>query len=135
MILIFLPALFYLLNVICDAVMDTLSFKFSTSIFQKYNAQFWNPAISYLNKYVDNTVAKGLKQFSILGIKITYPAALTDAWHLFKEIRELFTGLAIVSALFVTATISIPLLIVYLVALSVIRGYVFNLLFDDVFVL
>lgn len=49
-----------------NAVMDTLQFHFSTSIFKNLNQNFWNPNVSF----------KVLKNF--LGI------VRLDAWHLTK---------------------------------------------------
>lgn len=78
-VLIFLAGLF---NSICD----NITHHWSTSIFNspKFNAQWWNPAISWKNKYIDNDPTKGRKYFKILGIKIYNNVFFTDAWHMFK---------------------------------------------------
>jgi hypothetical protein len=61
------------------AVMDTLQFHFSTSIFRNQPAQFWNPAVSWINKYT-NSVTLAPKFFG----STTFLVFLTDAWHFFQ---------------------------------------------------
>ena len=97
-----IPLILYCLSGICDAVIDTLQFHYSKSIFTKYNEQWWNPAISWTNKYIDHDVNKGLRKITILGfITIDYPVQLTDAYHFFKMWREVFNTASITSALIV----------------------------------
>jgi hypothetical protein len=54
------------------AVIDTLDHHFSISIFAGLNDQWWNPAISWTNKY-DYSFPWNIVQIS-------------DAWHLFKTL-------------------------------------------------
>lgn len=72
--------------------MDTLAHHYSTSYFKGKKEVFWNPEVSWKNKYKDWPEDK----------RPAYPGATTwlawttDAWHLFKTIfLSLFT-LAIV---------------------------------------
>lgn len=67
---------------ICNAVMDKIAHHYHRSVFFNMNERFWNPTISWRNKYVDRDVAKGHRKVWIF----KYPVALTDAWHLFKSL-------------------------------------------------
>ena len=63
------------------------------SIFSKLDRQWWDPYVSWKNKYVDWD--GGIRtEKTIWGIK--YPTALTDAWHLFKSTMIVLIGLSIV---------------------------------------
>jgi hypothetical protein len=68
---------------ICNAVMDIISFKYYTSVFSKLNARFWNPEISWKNKYINFNPNMGRRK---LFWRINYPVQITDAWHLFKTL-------------------------------------------------
>jgi hypothetical protein len=84
------------------ATMDTLSHHFSTSIFKNEDKQFWDPSISWTNKYnilthVDGTkyyvhkklfkkdipipLTKGKKTFNVNTFE-----PLSDAWHRLKSL-------------------------------------------------
>ena len=83
------------LAAVCNAVMDTISFHHNISIFSRYNPNFWNPEISWKNKYVDwDNYRRLRKRFFFHWFVV--PAALTDAWHLFKSLMIIFLVLAIV---------------------------------------
>lgn len=83
---------------ICNAIMDTLFHHYGISIFNKSKSLFWsNPyTTSWLNKYVDRDVKKGLIKYKILFFKIEKPAAFTDAWHFFKSLMIITIILSIV---------------------------------------
>jgi hypothetical protein len=70
-------------SAICNAVMDVCSFHYQNSIFSRFNPQWWNPEISWRNKYVDGDPKKGFKKW-FFGL-LDYPTFLTDAWHFFKS--------------------------------------------------
>ncbi len=76
----------FVLAGIAEAVMDTLQFHFNRSWFGLLNATFWDPSISWKNKYKLNDPAYGPK---FLG-STTIFVGLTDAWHLFKLLRNFF---------------------------------------------
>lgn len=82
-----------MLAAICNAVMDTISFHYIKSIFSKLNRQWWDPYVSWKNKYIDWDRGKRAEK-TIWGIK--YPTALTDAWHFFKSTMIVLMVLAIV---------------------------------------
>lgn len=117
------------LAAICNAVMDTVSFHYKQSIFSKYNPQWWNPAISWKNKYVDYSrfaeytgkVSKLEKRIFILNLfSIKYPTFLTDAWHFFKSLMIVLLGFAIV--------LYVPVVNIYVDIILV--GFAWNLTFN-----
>ena len=61
---------------ICKAICDNITHHWSTSVFNTYtfNERWWNPAISWKNKYD----ASGKRTF--------VPIVFTDAFHFFKGI-------------------------------------------------
>jgi len=62
-------------------IMDTLQFHFENSKYSKFkNQQFWNPKLSWENKYKEGSKLKKLL------LKTTLVFA-TDAWHLFQFIH------------------------------------------------
>ena len=65
-------------SAICKAVQDTLAHHYSTSIFAKWNGDFWNPETSWQNKYQNGIPAHGPRFFG----STTFLVALTDGWHL-----------------------------------------------------
>ena len=71
------------LAAIAKAVMDTLMFHYSTSIFKKRNRLFWDPAKSWRNKYALGKPEQGAKFF----LSTTLLVGITDAWHLFQMIK------------------------------------------------
>ena len=83
---------------ISKAIMDKLQFHYHKSIFKfnpvKFNQQFWDPLISWQNKYK----ADSMTEPKFYG-STTFLVALTDAWHLFQMIMifTLFMGVAITS--------------------------------------
>ncbi len=79
-LLIVISALFYALAGICKGVMDTLQFHFETSIFKDKNPVFWNPKISWKNKYKNRDPEQGPR----FPLSVTLLVFLTDGWHLFS---------------------------------------------------
>jgi hypothetical protein len=67
---------------IAKAIADTLIHHYTTSIFKYKDEQFWNPYISWQNKYVNGDESQGLKSTTILGIRIPVFVPFTDAWHI-----------------------------------------------------
>ena len=84
MIYYILSVLFFALAAICNALMDTLQFHWSTFRWKdKVNDQFYNPKISWRNKYIDGDPKKGMKfKFPFGGL-----SNFLDAWHFFKMIQ------------------------------------------------
>ena len=83
----------WVLAALCNAVMDTLAHHYPTSIFTKWDPQFWNPAISWKNKYKEGIKAYGPAFFLSTGMLVLF----TDGWHLFKSMMIVLIGIAIVT--------------------------------------
>ena len=73
---------------ICKGIMDKLQFHYWDSIFNspKLNKYFWDPAVSWMNKYKDLEVIN--KEPKFFG-SITFLVWTTDAWHLFQMLNNL----------------------------------------------
>lgn len=72
---------------ISEAVMDTLQFHFFKSKFSNFKKQlFWDPTISWKNKYKNGDPKQGPK----FSFSTTLLVGLTDGWHFFKLLRNLF---------------------------------------------
>lgn len=89
-LLIGLGVLLIIISGVTKAVQDKIQFHYYKSIFQKYNPLFWNPHLSWKNKWKNGDKKQGEKFF----LSSTLLVSLTDAWHLFGLIRNfsLFTG-------------------------------------------
>lgn len=86
-----LAVLFIILGGFCSAVMDTLMFHYSTSVFAEYKKLFFDPSISWKNKWKDETY----KTEKFWGSSTLFVFA-TDAWHLSKFLYHKFVILAII---------------------------------------
>lgn len=124
------------LAAICNAVMDVISFHYKQSIFTKFNPQWWNPAISWKNKYVDYSkfaeytgkVSKLEKRIFILNLfSIKYPTFLTDAWHFFKSLMIVLLGFAIV--------LYNPIINIYvdIILVGIVWNLIFNVFYNKIF--
>ncbi len=111
-------------SAMAEAIMDKLNFHFEKSIFvNKENQLFWNPIESWKNKWKED-----LKTEKFIGSSTIF-VFTTDAWHLFKFIKNtcLFIGLP----LLFMGDINI---IISMVIARVIYGLVFTLFFDKILV-
>lgn len=84
--------LFVLIAGAAEGIMDSLQFHFERSIFSIFkNRLFWDPKISWRNKWKDGDPDLGERfRFSS-----TLFVGLTDAWHLFKTVRNLLLFISI----------------------------------------
>ena len=83
MVSLILCLLFLAVGSAANAVMDKISFHFDKSIFWDKDKRFWNPAISWINKWKDGDPLKGE---SFWGSSRWF-VSLTDAWHRFKSFQ------------------------------------------------
>lgn len=89
-----LSIIFIFLAGICNSIMDTLSFRYNTSIFANTkHTQWFNPAISWKNKWKNGDHTQGER----FPGSSTIFVALTDAWHFSKTIMITFICLAIIT--------------------------------------
>jgi hypothetical protein len=111
-----------------ESVMDTLQFHYSNSIFYNFkNKLFWNPEISWKNKYKDGDPTEGPKFLFSTNLLV----GLTDAWHLFKLLRTFFI-FAGVFFIFINCQTTLMCLI-YVIVSRIIFGVSFSLSFDYLF--
>ena len=81
MISVITPCILVLVSSIAKAIMDTLQFHFSTSVF-KNTGSWFNPSTSWQNKY-------NWSKNKVITWLISNPlVALTDAWHFFGLIQR-----------------------------------------------
>ena len=132
MIYLLIPICLYALSNVADAIMDTLIHHFSISIFSNLNKSYWNPYLSWYNKYNGLDSSKGLKQIDLGLFKINKPVILTDAWHLFKTIKELLTVLAIASMLLLNLELTYDKIAYFLLTLIAVRALIFNLFYNKI---
>jgi hypothetical protein len=89
MITYIISLLFILGASICNSIMDILSHKYHSSIFnsKKYDPQWWDASLSWRNKYNNGNPMDGRRK--LFG-RVNYPVQLTDAWHFFKTLMIIF---------------------------------------------
>lgn len=69
-----------------EGILDTLQFHWAAfkNIHRSCNSWFWCPVLSWRRKYKDNDPSKGEKFFGSTTVFVW----VTDAWHLFKMLRN-----------------------------------------------
>lgn len=82
----------WILAAACNAVMDVLNFKFSTSIFRNMNPKWWDAKKSWRNKYKNGIKDLGPK----FPLSTTVLAFTTDAWHFFQFLSNSLVTLPLV---------------------------------------
>jgi hypothetical protein len=90
--LIILSAIFFILAALFNAGQDSITHHYNTSFAKALSLDegFWNPSLSWMNKYIDRDPAKGRRKIDLLLFKIEVPAAFTDGWHLLKTVSIFF---------------------------------------------
>lgn len=78
---------------VANGICDSLVFHYPKTGFEKGDT-FWNPYISWKNKYKDGDVNQGPK----FPGSTTVFVSLTDAWHLFKMLQLLCIKMAVLFA-------------------------------------
>lgn len=130
-----LAVLFYSCSGIMDALMDTIKDHFSESIFSKLNQQFWNPSVSWTNKYKNHDHTQGHATFTIFGIRFNTIDAFSDAWHISKVIREGYIVLAILSIFFCSSNCQTIQIIITFISLLIFRNAAFVLFYNRIFMI
>jgi hypothetical protein len=97
----------WIMAAISKAIMDKLHFHYNKSIFYKGHASidhdfFWNPQISWRNKYKKRNPEKGPRFL----FSTTVLVFLTDGWHLFQFFMGTFIVITVVTAYRITPSIS-----------------------------
>jgi isocitrate dehydrogenase len=109
------------------AMADKLTHHYNQSIFWKKPDMFWNPELSWRNKYVNGDPAQGLEKINVLGLKVPVFTPLTDAWHMANS--------AMICLLLLLPIVYIPQLPYGLdyIAAGVIYNTSFNLFYHKIF--
>lgn len=118
-ILVFLAGLF-------KGVSDTLQFHYAKSIFnqEQYNQSYFNPTLSWKNKYKDyNSGDKSPAFVASIGPLV----ALTDAWHLAQAIQILAWSLALFLSLFLGTLVLIKRKILFFMTFFLLNYLIFHL--------
>ena len=89
--MIYLPAILLILASACNGIMDLLSFRFHNSVFNGLNNKFWNPSISWGNKWKNRDIKQGERFWG----SSRWFVKFTDGWHLIKSFMILFILLAV----------------------------------------
>ena len=137
LLLLSIPIVLYCCSGALDAFMDTIKDHWSTFVWRdKVNAQFWNPAISWTNKYIDNDPTKGHKTFKLLWITFNTFDELSDVWHRLKILREGCNILAILCTQFAVTPIPIAwwIYIIEGLILAIARNKNFSLFYNKLLV-
>lgn len=114
-----------LIAAISEAAMDTLQFHFSESIFSKLNPHFWNPALSWDNKYKLGEPKLGAKFLGSTSIFVMF----TDAWHLFKSLRTF----SLFSAMFFVTLPNPNSVLVLVIIYRIFYGVIFTIFLNKIF--
>jgi hypothetical protein len=113
-------------SAVAESIMDKIQFHYDKSIFSQdnYKQTFWNPNLSWVNKWKDSSA----KQEKFLGSSTIF-VFTTDAWHLFKFFRNtfLFIGLPLLS--FGSMNIILAAILA-----RIIYGLVFTICFDKLLI-
>lgn len=110
----------FILAALSKAIKDLISHNYEKSIFFKYNNLFWDPSVSWKNKYKEGKKELGEKFLGSSTIFVMF----TDAWHLFGMFERIFL---IIGAFICKSMISLLLLyILFVVVFSATYHYFFR---------
>ena len=128
--------MFVLMSSMAEAVMDKVQFHWYKSIFsvnpRRYNENFWNPYFSWKNKYSNVETKKPKFPGST-----TIFVFLTDAWHLFKFVKNtsifMVIGFSFLVGYYYDFSYNHFLFgLIYFTSLRAIYGLNFTLFFDKI---
>ena len=94
MIWILISIIVVLVSGAAEGIMDSLQFHFDSTPFSKMNQLYWNPALSWKNKYKNGNPEEGEK----FPLSTTFFVSFTDGWHTMKLIRNTlsFVGIGLI---------------------------------------
>lgn len=121
--MVVLAFILLILSGVSKAVMDKTNFHYHVSIFNSWNPLFWNPELSWRNKYKKGLKGEGPKFFG----STTFLVWTTDAWHLFSFIYGILfaTGFLLIGR-YATLWMFIPAYITVRVVFELVFKYVFS---------
>lgn len=114
--------IFWIIAAALNSCMDNVKDHWYKSWFKTLNnPHYFNPDLSYLNKYKDRYVSQGMIKWWIFD----KPVFLTDFWHLCKSLMILSLCLSIVIAISCHDTYGFSAYVIFLV-----YGTTWNVVFD-----
>lgn len=123
--MVIIGLLCFIVAAICESVMDVLQFHYMCSLFKDFkNNIFWDPEISWRNKYKKGDPKEGPK---FIGSDTLF-VGFTDGWHLFKMFRTFCIFLGIFFLLLQFTSFWVSLLIV--VGIRIFFGIAFTIFYD-----
>lgn len=119
--------LLFALSQVCRAIHDTVWDHWEACVFNssRFKEYWWNPDISWENKYIMGRPDKGTRQ---LFWSVDYPVQLTDARHFFKFWEIAFNWGAVVVALYLRPEAGNILL--FIIFSFIAYNLVFSLFYD-----
>lgn len=134
---VILAVIFFALASMFNAMMDNVDHHYYKSVFQKFdNDQYFNPRLSWTNKYVDHDVDKGFIKWKVLGVEFNKPVFLTDFWHLTKSSYIVCICCCIALSLVVRTKYhrkdKITSALLYVCALGFLWNGIFNLFYNHI---
>ena len=117
--------IFILIFIIASSIasMDILKDNFNNSIFKDLDGYFWNPSISWKNKYLGGIKSNGRKYPNYLS---GFTDTFSDAWHIFK----LIVIICIIIGFSITKQFNIYYTIIYWLE----YGLVFKLFYSKILI-
>ena len=85
LIFVIIAAILFCVAAIFNATMDNIDHHYYKSVFSTFESeQYFNPSVSWTNKYIDHKVENGFIQWCIGPLCIDKPVIFTDFWHFVK---------------------------------------------------
>lgn len=135
--LIFTLVLVFLVIGGSNAIMDVLQFRFDKSVFSRFKGSWWNPSISWKNKWkVENgellyVNGKPVERFFLSSTLFVF---VTDAWHFFKFVMNTSMYYGLYSVLGEVAYYALGARLLILLYAICARSFSFNVLFDRILI-
>jgi len=125
--MIWIISIAFLLAGLAEGVMDWLQFRLPLQIKHKWvYHQFWDPRISWKNKWGYSTVTPD--RYEKFFLSTTVLVFLTDGWHLMKWFRNRFIDVALI-AMLVQGDVCIWWAFAYIIIIRIAYGIGFYLTF------
>lgn len=133
-----LAILSYALAAFCKGIADTLQFHFMDSVFNRVGLRprFWNPKLSWENKYKRDKSGHLIQPLTPrFPGSTTFLVFLTDGWHLFEALRNVAhaTSLCLLGSLVVSMSV-LAWVVVLFALVFIIHAGAFHLAYSVFFV-
>jgi hypothetical protein len=132
-----------IVSAIAEAIMDTVDFKFTSSVFNRPNKEtkifgikwnlWWDQSAGWKNRYIDHDTSKGLRKIKIAGIALPswFMETISDAWHFFKAVmilsERIIMGLLVLTGTQITELLPAAIMAIVIISVSIVlRQVVFE---------